>query len=162
EAIDGPMLRRVGRLSRELKIYLLVGFSERRGEQMYNTVALFNPEGTLIHRYAKTHVGSERYNTQGTEFPVVDTPLGRWGTLICLDRQLPETSRILAVKGAQLILNPSYGSNGEMNEIMMRTRAYENSVYVAFVHPQRTLIIDPRGTIIAQDDKSEGDQVVLA
>lgn len=162
EAIDGPMMRRVGNLSRELKIYLLVGFSERRGEQMYNTAALFNPEGELIHRYSKTHVGSERYNSQGTEFPVVETPLGRWGTLICLDRQLPETARILAIKGAQLILNPSYGSYGEMNEVMMRTRAYENGVYVAFVHPQNTLIIDPKGAIIARDDPKAGDQVVVA
>ncbi|MGH9855555.1 MAG: carbon-nitrogen hydrolase family protein, partial [Blastocatellia bacterium] len=126
EPIDGPMMRRVGNLSRELKIYLLVGFSERRGEQMYNTAALFGPDGALLHHYSKTHVGSERHNAQGTEFPVVDTPLGRWGTLICLDRQLPETARILAIKGAQLILNPSYGSHGEMNEVMMRTRAYEN------------------------------------
>lgn len=162
EAIDGPMMRRVGNLSRELKIYLLVGFSERRGEQMYNTVALFGPDGALLSRYAKTHVGSERYNAQGTEFPVVETPLGRWGALICLDRQLPETARILAIKGAQLILNPSYGSYGEMNEVMMRTRAYENSVYVAFVHPQNTLIIDPKGTIIARDDPKAGDQIVTA
>ena len=162
EPIDGPMMRRVGNLSRELKIYLLVGFSERRGEQMYNTAALFGPDGALLHRYSKTHVGSERHNAQGTEFPVVDTPLGRLGTLICLDRQLPETARILAIKGAQLILNPSYGSHGEMNEVMMRTRAYENSVYVAFVHPQRTLIIDPKGAIIAQDDGAAGDQVITA
>jgi len=162
EPIDGPMMRRVGHLSRELKIYLLVGFSERHGERMYNTAALFGPDGALVSRYAKTHVGSERYNAQGTEFPVVDTPLGRWGTLICLDRQLPETARILAIKGAQLILNPSYGSHGEMNEVMMRTRAYENSVYVAFAHPQRTLIIDPKGTIIAQDNGAAGDQIVTA
>jgi N-carbamoylputrescine amidase len=162
EAIDGPLMRRVGQLSRELKIYLLVGFSERRGEQMYNTAALFGPDGALVSRYAKTHVGSEHHNAQGTEFPVTDTPLGRWGTLICLDRQLPETARILAIKGAQLILNPSYGSHGEMNEVMMRTRAYENSVYLAFVHPQRTLIIDPKGTIIAQDDSKAGDQIVTA
>ncbi len=162
EAVDGPMMRRVGQLSRELKIYLLVGFSERRGEQMYNTAALFGPDGALLSRYSKTHVGSERHNAQGTEFPVVDTPLGRWGTLICLDRQLPETSRILAIKGAQLILNPSYGSYGEMNEVMMRTRAYENGVYVAFVHPQNTLIIDPKGKIIARDDPKAGDQIVTA
>jgi len=162
EPIDGPMMRRVGELSRELQVYLLIGFSERRGERMYNTAALFSPKGDLIHRYAKTHVGSERYNAQGMEYPVVDTPLGRWGTLICLDRQFPEPARILAIKGAQLIINPSYGSHGEMNEVMMRTRAYENSVYIAFVHPQRTLIIDPKGTIIAQDDSAGGDQVVIA
>ena len=43
----------------------------------------------------------------------------------------------------------------------MRTRAYENGVYVVFVHPKRCLIIDPRGTIIASDT-GDIDQIVTA
>lgn len=159
ETVEGPTLARVAALARELKLYLSVGFPERRGSQVYNTVALFAPDGSLLSRYSKTHCGGEPYNTEGAEFPVVATPLGRWGTLICLDRQLPETSRILAIKGAQVILVPSYGMYGEINDVMMRTRAYENGVYVLFVHPRRCLIIDPKGAIIAKDDGG-GDQVV--
>lgn len=161
ERIDGPLLEQVGRLAAELKIYLLVGFPERRRDLMYNSVVIFGPDGAVVIHYSKTHCGTERFNTEGTEFPVVDTPLGRWGTLICLDRQYPETSRILAIKGAQLILVPSYGSHGEMNDIMMRTRAYENGVYVVFVHPKRCLVIDPKGNIIAKDG-GVGDQVITA
>ena len=92
---------------------------------------------------------------------MADTAVGRLGTLICYDRQLPETSRILAIKGAQLILVPSWGAYGEMNEVMMRTRAYENSVFVAFVHPERCLIIDPKGNVIARDF-GDKDQIVTA
>jgi len=161
EPIDGPMMRRVAGLAAELKIYLLMGYPERRGDQMYNSVVTFGPDGEIVARYSKTHCGSERHNSEGSEFPVVNTPLGRWGTLICLDRQLPETSRILAIKGAQLILVPSYGMHGEMNDIMMRTRAYENGVYIAFVHPKRCLIIDPKGAVVAKDDGS-GDQLITA
>lgn len=162
ETIDGPLLGRVRALARELKVYLLAGFAERRGERMYNSVAVFSPEGALVTRYSKTHTADdEPYNTKGDEFPVVSTPLGRWGTLICMDRQLPETSRILAVKGAQLILVPAWGGYGEMNDVMMRTRAYENGVFVAFVHPKRCLIIDPRGTVLAQNT-GEGEQIVTA
>lgn len=160
EPVDGPSLRRVRDLARELKIHLAVGFPELRGGQVFNTVAIFGPDGALVSRYSKTHCGGEPHNTEGTEFPVVSTPLGRWGTLICLDRQLPETARILAIKGAQLILVPSYGMYGEMNDAMMRTRAYENGVYVAFVHPKRVLIVDPRGTVIASD-RGDKDQAVL-
>src|SRR5262249_13926517 len=145
EPLDGPTMKRVRALARELKIHLAIGFSELRGEQVYNSVVAFGPGGELVSRYSKTHCGGELYNTEGTDFPVVSTPLGRWGTLICLDRQLPETTRILAVKGAQFILVPSYGMYGEINDVMMRARAYENSVYVAFVHPKRCLIIDPKG-----------------
>ena len=162
EPLDGPVMKRVRTLARELKIYLGAGFSELRGEQVYNTVVLFGPDGSVVNKYSKTHCGSEKYNTEGAEFPVVNTPLGRWGTLICLDRQLPETSRILAIKGAQMILVPSYGGYGEMNDVMMRTRAYENGVYVAFVHPKRCLIVDPKGAVIAKDDGGDADQIVYA
>lgn len=162
ETIDGPIMNRIRLLARELKIYLSVGFAERRGEQMYNSAVIFSPDGDILTRYSKTHTANdEPYNTKGTDFPVVNTLLGRWGTLICMDRQLPETSRILAIKGAQIILVPAWGMYGELNDIMMRTRAYENGVFLAFVHPKRCLIIDPSGKIIAQDTGS-GDEIVRA
>ncbi|MDP2998730.1 MAG: carbon-nitrogen hydrolase family protein [Bryobacterales bacterium] len=162
EAIDGPLMSRIRELARELKIYLAVGFAERDREKMYNSVAIFSPEGALASRYSKSHTADdEPFNTKGTEFPVVSTPFGRWGTLICFDRQLPETMRILAVKGAQFVLVPSWGGYGEMNDIMMRVRAYENSVWLAFVHPKRCLIIDPRGNIVASNS-GEHDQIVTA
>lgn len=160
ETVDGPLIGRVGTLARELKIYLVVGFAERRHDRMYNSVIIVSPEGSVVSRYSKTHTANdEPFNTKGTEFPVADTPLGRWGTLVCMDRQLPETSRILAIKGAQIILVPAWGMHGEMNDVLMRTRAYENSVHVAFVHPKRCLIIDPDGKIIAQDSGA-GDEIV--
>src|SRR5699024_10061782 len=112
----------------------------------------------------KTHCGgpAEPFNTEGNELRVLNTTLGRWGVLICLDRQMPETVRLLTLKGAQVVLVPSYGGSGEMNDVMMRTRAYENGVWVVFVHPKRCLVINPSGKIVAQDEGSRGDQVVTA
>lgn len=163
ESIDGLLMNRVRSLARELKIYLSVGYAEKRGDRMYNSVAMFSPDGAIAHRYSKTHTADdEPFNTKGTEFPVSSLPFGKLGTLICYDRQLPETARLLAVKGTELLLVPSWGTFGEMNTVMMRTRAYENSVWLAFVHPQRVLIIDPRGTIVAEDAPYSGDQIVRA
>jgi predicted amidohydrolase len=51
--------------------------------------------------------------------------------------------------------------SGETNDIMMRTRAYENGVWVFFVHPKRCLLIDPSGKIVAQDTGDQ-DQLVTA
>jgi deaminated glutathione amidase len=162
ESLDGRMLMRIRRLAQELRIYLLVGFAESRDGKMFNSAVIFSPEGQVALHYSKSHnAHDEPFNTKGTEFPVANTAVGRLGTLICYDRQLPETSRILAIKGAQLILVPSWGGHGEMNEIMMRTRAYENSVFVAFVHPERALIIDPKGNVIARD-QGDKDQIVTA
>jgi len=162
EHIDGPMLTRVAALARELKVYLLIGFAERRQDRMYNSAVIFAPDGSIASRYSKAHTAAdEPFNTKGAEFPVADTPLGRWGTLICFDRQLPETSRILSLRGAQFILVPSWGGYGEINDQMMRVRAYENGVWLAFVHPKRTLVIDPKGNIVAKSGR-EDDQIVLA
>jgi predicted amidohydrolase len=162
ESLDGPSLKRVRSLARELKIYLGLGFAENRDGRLYNSMAIFSPEGEVALHYTKAHNDDdEPFNTLGGEFKVASTPLGRWGALICYDRQLPETARILAIKGAQLIVVPAWGSHNDMNDAMMRTRAHENSVWVMFVHPQRILIINPQGTIVAQDNGG-GDQVVTA
>jgi predicted amidohydrolase len=162
ETLDGAPLLRVRTLARELKMYLGLGFAEKRGGRLYNSMVVYSPEGEVALHYSKAHNDDdEPYNALGAEFPVASTPFGKWGALICYDRQLPETARILSIKGAQLILVPAWGGHGDMNDAMMRTRAFENSVWVMFVHPQRVLIIDPRGNIVAQDDRGP-DQVVTA
>jgi predicted amidohydrolase len=161
EELDGPLLKRVADLARELHIFLLLGFAERRDGKIYNSAVTFSPEGAVVLHYSKAHTADdEPFNTKGNAFPVANTHYGRWGTLICFDRQLPETARILALHGAQFILVPSWGGYGEMNDIMMRVRAYENGVWLAFVHPKRCLIINPKGTVVAQNHGEE-DQVVL-
>jgi predicted amidohydrolase len=161
ERIDGPVMKRIGALARELKVYLSIGFAELRQEEMFNSVAVFSPEGALAAHYSKSHTADdEPFNTKGKSFPVVSTPFGRWGTLICYDRQMTEPARILALKGAQFILVPAWGSYGEMNDMMMRVRAYENGVWLAFVHPRRVLIIDPSGKVVAAN-QGEQDQIVL-
>lgn len=161
ERIDGPLMKRTAALARELKIYVSIGFAERRGDEMLNSVALFAPGGELASLYSKSHTADdEPFNTKGTALPVVETPFGRWGTLICYDRQMPETARILAVKGAQVLLVPAWGGYGEMNDIMMRVRAYENGAWLVFVHPKRCLIVNPQGKVVAANSGEE-DQIVM-
>ncbi|HEX2476629.1 MAG TPA: carbon-nitrogen hydrolase family protein [Lacipirellulaceae bacterium] len=161
EPLDGPMLKRVGDLARELKIYLSVGFPERDGDDMHNTVAVFSPSGEVVLHYSKTHCLDEPFNTPGNRFPVAATQLGTLGALICYDRRFPEVPRILALKGAKILLIPAYGEDGERNEALLRTRAWENSVWVVYVRQNQALVINPSGKIIARD-KGEGDELVFA
>lgn len=161
EALDGPLLRRVRGLADELNVYLMLGFAEKRAGRVFNSAVMFAPDGSVALHYSKSHtMNDEPFNTKGETFPVTDTPFGTWGTLICFDRQVPETARILALKGADTIFVPAWGGYGEMNDQMMRVRAYENGVNLAFVHPKRALLIDSSGAILAQS-QGEGDQIVL-
>jgi predicted amidohydrolase len=161
EPLDGPWLKRVGELARELKIYISIGFAERDGDDMRNSVAVFSPAGQVVLRYSKTHSIDEPYNTPGDTFPVAATDLGKLGALICYDRRFPEVPRILALKGAQILLIPAYGRDGERNEALLRTRAWENSVWVVYVRQNQALVINPSGKIMARD-KGEGDELVFA
>jgi len=161
EPLDGPWLKRVADLARELKIYLSIGFAERRADKMHNSLAVYSPDGSMALHYSKSHIIDEPYNTPGSTFPVAKTDLGTLGALICYDRRFPEVPRILALKGAQILLVPAYGKDGERNEALLRTRAWENSVWVVYVRQDQALVINPSGKIIARD-KGRDDELVLA
>jgi predicted amidohydrolase len=157
----GRYLRQMRGTCSELGLYFVAGFAERAGPRMYNSAALIGARGEIIGVFRKAHdMGREPLNTPGDSFPVFETEFGRLGIMICFDRQLPESARLLALGGARLICNPSAGMHGETNDVMMRTRAYENGVWIIFAHPRDCLIISPQGDIVARARRR--DEVVLA
>lgn len=156
----GPEITRLRDLCRELDVYLCIGFSELDDGKLYNTALLIGPEGETVGKYRKTH-GVEDVFIPGDELPVFETRYGKVGLMICYDRQPPEIARMLARRGAELILVPSNGMWGRMNDAMLRTRAYENGVYLVFAHPRDGLVIDPGGRIIAANATVPGQNVGL-
>ncbi|MBL9205118.1 MAG: carbon-nitrogen hydrolase family protein [Opitutaceae bacterium] len=163
ETMDGPTLRKVAALARELKVHLLFGFSERRGGGLFNTTALFGPDGALIGRYSKSHpLPGELYDAGG-ELPVFETALGRMGVLICFDRQPPENARILALKGAQFIVVPAFGRVREpMDEdLMMQSRAHENGICIIYVSQHNAFVADPDGVITDQARSDTRDMLMF-
>ncbi len=163
EPLDGQYISKAIILARELNIFFVLGFLEKDGETLYNSVIMIDPDGDIIAKYSKTHF-AQGYSINpscylpGQGYPVFDTPFGKVGILICYDRQLPEPARILAVKGAQLLLLPSYGSydNGDgWNTRLLQTRAYENRFPLIFSHPYQSLIINRSGDIEAQANSNE-------
>jgi predicted amidohydrolase len=147
----GVYISRARALARRLGCWFIVGLTERRGTGGANTALMIDRQGEIAGRYDKTHLCSEdqRY-VPGTSLPVFETDWGRMGIVICADRRWPETIRSLAVQGAGLIAIPSYGMWHDANEWWMRTRAYENGVFVAFAHPRVAFIADPKGDLRAK------------
>ena len=132
------MARGIGRLrelAKQLDLYLCVGFSELADDQLYNTALLIGPDGKTAGKYRKTH-GVEPFYRVGDSLPVFETRYGKVGIMICYDRQLPEIARTMAAQGAELILVPSNGMWGRMNDALLRTRCYENGVFLVFAHPR--------------------------
>lgn len=148
---SSPYLKQVAEEARKRSMAICFGFVSEEDGRIYNAAGLWGADGRLIGVYHKTHL--QKHDLQfapGDSLPVWPTPWGPIGIMICADRRWPETARTLRLKGAKLILNPSYGMHGESNEMWMRTRGYENQCFIAFVHPQVALVVDPEGNVAAQ------------
>ena len=114
--------------------------SYRRGPErgvVYNSSILIGPDGEIIGIYDKTHpFPLERSDcggwvTVGNRADVYETALGSIGMIICYDGDFPELSRLLAVKGAEIILRPSALLRSfDIWHITNCARAYDNHVYV--------------------------------
>jgi predicted amidohydrolase len=163
EPLSGHYIKKACELANELNIFFIFGFLESHNRKLYNTAILIDPEGDIIGRYSKTHfaqgyeINPDLYSA-GDEYPVFNTPFGKVGIIICYDRQLPEPARIMALKGAQILFIPAYGSytdeNG-WNTVLMRARAYENNFPVIFCNPFQSLLIDKGGNIKAIGNAGE-------
>lgn len=162
EPVDGPYVRRAAALARELQVYLLFGFSELRDGRLFNSIAVLTPRGEVAGTYSKSHVDRTESYEPGTDFPVFATEYGRFGVLVCYDRQLPEASRLLALQGAEMILVAAYSENVDLinEDLMMRVRAYENNVFVVLNGPFNSLAADPSGELIARSGPEAGEGIV--
>ena len=141
ERIDGPTLTRMRTIAKELSVYIVCPIVVNTGENCWENTAFFiDNQGNILGRYVKTHpVGCERdLVRRGTSYPVFDTKFGKIGISICYDICFPETSRLLALHGAEIVLVSAAwrGSHyfKEWWDINLQCRAIDNLVYVAAVN----------------------------
>ena len=160
-------LRRAREFALEHEVHVVFGFTERARGGCYNAAALIDDQGRLLGSYHKTHVRYEAIPSHhdnrylaGEDLPVWETSLGRIGMMICADRRVPEVARTLRLRGAELIMNPSYGAWGTDNEHWMRTRSVDCGVFICFAHPSESLITDPEGRTVAHLQSNAPDVLI--
>jgi predicted amidohydrolase len=106
---DGPASARFLSLARDLNIYVVIGMTERDGERLFNTSAVFGPT-TFVGRFRKVHLWDREnlvFEPGDLGFPVFDTPIGRLATFICYDGWFPESYRACVLAGADLVCVPT-------------------------------------------------------
>jgi len=142
ETVPGPSTERIAALARELDIYVIFGLVERDAEDsrvLYNAAAVVGPEG-IQGTYRKLHLGSLPWVTEGQSFvpgnslPIFETRFGPIGVSICYDFWFnPELTRILALKGARILVNccGTFSGPGKREYMLQTTatRAQENLCY---------------------------------
>lgn len=127
-----------GALACQLQMAIGITFLEKHDIKPLNSIILFDRKGSAVLHYSKVHTcafDEEKVLSPGTDFPVADLDTGigtvRVGSMICFDREFPESARILMLKGAEVILAPN-ACPMEINRLAaLRTRAYENMLAVA-------------------------------
>lgn len=138
---DSKFVNSFGQLANELDIAIGITFLEEYIPLPRNTICLFDRFGKNVLTYAKVHTcdfGDECRLTPGNDFftAELNTAKGnvKIGTMICYDREFPESARILMLKGAELILVPN-ACPMEINRLsQLRARAYENMLGIATVN----------------------------
>jgi len=154
-AIDpesSPYTREISDWSAHCRTWFVLGCTRKTPAGACNSAFIFNREGEIVGMYDKSHCQMhDRKYVPGAALPVFDSDFGKFGVMICADRRWPETSRTLSLKGARVIFNPTYGMSCDLNLAMMRTRAYENEIFIAFTHPKESLITGPAGEVVVDD-----------
>jgi predicted amidohydrolase len=176
QPMSGPLVTGLADLARELGVWIHGGsLAELTDESVrHNTCVLFDPEGELVATYRKIHLfgfaeGERTVMSGGDELVVVDTPLGTTGLATCYDLRFPELFRALTDVGATAFLVSSGWplSRIEHWDVLTRARAIEDQAWVIACNEVGTqgaekvvlgghsVVIDPRGVVIAQAGESE-------
>lgn len=179
QTVPGPLIERLQEKARQHRIIIHAGsIVERHPEQpgkFYNTCVLINRAGELVAKYHKIHLfdvnltnGEKHYESArivpGNEIVTAEIDGITFGLTICYDLRFPELYRLLALRGAQIILVPAgftLHTGRDHWEVLLRARAIENLCYIVApaqvgAYPPdrqcfgRSMIIDPWGLVLAQ------------
>ena len=115
EPIPGPSTELFGALAKELGIVLVLSLFERRAPGLYhNTAVVIEKDGSIAGKYRKMHIPDDPayyekfYFTPGyLGFEPIDTSVGRLGVLVCWDQWYPEAARLMAMRGAEMLIYPT-------------------------------------------------------
>lgn len=176
----GPAIRQITDITKRENMHVIFGMIEqstKAGGVLHNTAVLIGPRG-FIGKYQKMHLPThsvfeeKRYFRQGYQTPVYETNIGKLGMIICYDIYFPEVTRLMRLKGAQLItcISASPSTRRGFFEVLTAARAIENTVFLTFTNLVGiedglqfwggSRLIAPSGNVIAQAKYDEEDLVV--
>jgi nitrilase len=135
--VPGDITRQLGEAAREADVYLVMGVTERDGDELgstlYCTTLYFGPSGDLQGKHRKLKpTGSERLiwgEGDGSTLTVIDTPYGKMGGLICWENYMPLARTAMYSKGVKIYVAPTADSR-EVWQCTVRHIALEGRCYV--------------------------------
>jgi N-carbamoylputrescine amidase len=183
---DGPTVKLMQELAKKYSMVMVIPiYEEEITGVYYNSAAVIDADGKYLGKYRKTHIPhcdpgfwEKFYFKPGNlGYPVFRTAYGTIGVYICYDRHFPEGARILGLKGAEILFNPSAtvaGLSEYLWELEQPAHAVANGYFVGAINRVgfeapwnigefygKSYFCNPRGKIIAQASRDK-DEVVVA
>jgi N-carbamoylputrescine amidase len=136
ETIPGPSTQLFGKLAKEHGVVIVASLFERRAAGLYhNTAVVIERDGTIAGTYRKMHIPDDPayyekfYFTPGDKgFAPIETSVGRLGVMVCWDQWYPEAARLMALRGAEMLIYPTaigYASSDDEEEQQRQRRAWQ-------------------------------------
>jgi predicted amidohydrolase len=138
---DGRTVRAWSEIAAKHRLHLVAGICERAGAKLFNSAVLIGPDG-YIGTFRKVHLWNEEnlyFEPGDLGFPVFHSAIGRIGMAICYDGWFPETYRLTALQGADIVCVPTNWvpipgqaqGREAMANILAMAAAHSNSIYIA-------------------------------
>ena len=168
--VPGPLTDMVASIARKHNMYIIAPIYEASGEEVFNTAVIFDRQGKIVEKHRKTvlPVLETWLVSKGDEYEVYRTDFGDIAIATCWELSYPEITTIYALKGADIIFNPTMARDNRPGESlgtapMIVTRARDNSVYIAPVvlGTEGNGIIDYNGNVVAEA-LGKDDCVIMA
>lgn len=173
EPQDGPFVQQLCKKAKDKRIHIIAGYPEAGSivGKMYNSCIFVDDEGKVIENMRKVYVwGEEKLKfAEGKRLPVVKTKFGNVGMLICADVEYAETSRIEALKGAELIIDCSVWSINPAEHrwhVDLQASALYNLLFVAGCNTVgenlcgSSMVVGPDGEIRAMASRTEDELLI--
>ncbi|MCD6121925.1 MAG: acyltransferase [Spirochaetales bacterium] len=185
EPVPGPTTERLSEYAKKYRMVMVVPVYEKAMDGVYyNAAAVIDADGKYLGKMRKIHIPhtwpgfwEKFYFKPGNlGYPVFETAYAKIGIFICYDRHFPEGARILALKGADILFNPSATTAGKSRylwELEQPAQAVANGVFIGAINRVGTekpwefgrfygasYFVDPRGKIIAQASEDKDELVV--
>jgi N-carbamoylputrescine amidase len=186
ERVPGPLTERFSAYAKKYRMVMVVPVYEEEITGVYfNTAAVIDADGSYLGKFRKVHIPhtwpgfwEKFYFKPGNlGFPVFETAYAKIGVYICYDRHFPECARVLALKGAEILFNPSATVAGKSQYLWMLeqpAQAVANGVFIGAnnrVGVEKpwdmgkfygsSYFVDPRGQVLVKGSEDK-DEVVTA
>lgn len=186
ESVPGPTTELLSEYAAKYQMVMVIPVYEQAIDGVYyNTAAVLDADGQYLGKFRKVQIPhtwpgfwEKFYFKPGNlGFPVFETAYAKIGIFICYDRHFPECARVLALKGAEILFNPSATTTGKSQylwELEQPAQAVANGVFigannrVGLEKPWEfgqfygsSYFVDPKGQILVKGSEDQ-DEIVLA